>query len=65
MTENLIEKFLDAFMLVEYRGRNHVIAREHYREVFHELIPKYFTTRDDAVGPVSAASKAAPDTSAP
>jgi len=37
-----IEKFLDEFMLIEYKGRDHIIARAHYRETFNELIPKYF-----------------------
>ncbi len=37
----------------EYQGRNHIVAREHYRGVFCELIPKYFTTRDEVVGPSS------------
>jgi hypothetical protein len=64
MSKSQIEKFLDAFMLKEYQGRNHIVAREHYREVFHELIPKYFTTSDKVVEPSPARSNAAPDTSA-
>lgn len=47
MKENLqehIEKFLDEFMQIEYKGKDHIIARKHYREVFYELIPKYFIT---------------------
>lgn len=38
-------QFLDEFMLVEYKGRDHIVAREHYRQVFDLLIPKYFTPR--------------------
>ena len=41
-----IERFLDEFMSIEYRGRNHIIAREHYREVFRELLPRYIENDD-------------------
>ncbi len=36
-----IDLFLDEFMLEEYKGRDHIVARDHYRKVFHELLPKY------------------------
>lgn len=42
-----IEKFLDEFIKLEYRGRDHVLARAHYRDVFNELIPKYFVIRQN------------------
>lgn len=38
---NYIENFLNEFMLIEYHGRNHIVAREHYRDVFTNLLPKY------------------------
>ncbi len=38
-------QFPDEFMLVEYKGRDHIVAREHYRQVFDFLIPKYFAPR--------------------
>lgn len=47
--KNSIEDFLDDFMQVEYNGRNHLVARKHYREVFHELIPKHFAPLAPAV----------------
>lgn len=47
--ENLkkqIDKFLDEFILIEYKGKDHIIARRHYREVFYKLIPKYFSSKE-------------------
>lgn len=41
VNEKIIAEFLDDFMNIEYKGRNHLIARQHYREVFDELVPKY------------------------
>lgn len=41
-----IEKFLDEFMHTEYKGKDHIIARVHYREIFNELIPKYFVAKE-------------------
>lgn len=41
-----IEKFLDEFMQIEYKGRNHIIARAHYKKIFNELIPKYFVAKE-------------------
>lgn len=37
-----IEKFLDDFMLLQYKGYDYIIARNFFREIFNELIPKYF-----------------------
>lgn len=37
-----IEKFLDDFILIQYKGKDHIIARQFFRETFNELIPKYF-----------------------
>ena len=42
-----IEKFLDEFMLIEYKGRDHIVARAHYRETFNELIPKFFERKEE------------------
>lgn len=42
-----IQKFLDEFMRVEYKGNEHIVARKHYHEVFSELIPKYFIPKDN------------------
>lgn len=36
-----IDLFLDEFMSEEYKGRDHIVARDHYRKVFHDLLPKY------------------------
>lgn len=46
-TKEYIEKFLDEFMLIEYRGRDHIIARSHFRETFNVLIPKFFEPKED------------------
>ena len=40
--EERIEKFLDVFMLEEYKGHDHSVARAHYREVFKKLVPEHF-----------------------
>ena len=37
-----IEKFLDEFISIIYKGHDHIIARKYYRELFQQLIPKYF-----------------------
>lgn len=50
VTKEYIEKFLDEFIKIEYRGRDHVLARAHYRDVFNELIPKYFTIKENGFG---------------
>lgn len=44
-----IEEFLDEFIKVEYRGHDHVLARAHYRDVFNELIPKYFAVKENGL----------------
>ncbi len=36
-----IDLFLDEFMNEEYKGRDHIVARQHYDKVFHELLPKH------------------------
>ena len=46
-TKEHIEKFLDEFMLIEYRGKNHIIARQHYSDVFNQLAPKFFEVKDE------------------
>lgn len=38
-----IEKFLGEFMSMDYPLKDHPIAKEHYRKVFYELIPRYFS----------------------
>ena len=43
-----IEKFLDEFMLIEYKGRDHIVAREHFRETFNQLIPKFFECKEES-----------------
>ncbi|HSD64754.1 MAG TPA: hypothetical protein VLB50_13210 [Ignavibacteriaceae bacterium] len=37
-----IEKFLDEFISIIYKGHDHIVARKYYRELFQQLIPKYF-----------------------
>ncbi len=37
-----IENFLDEFITTIYKGHDHIVARNYYRELFHALIPKYF-----------------------
>ena len=49
LTKEHIEKFLDEFMLIEYKGRDHIVARAHYRETFNEIIPKYFERKEEVV----------------
>ncbi len=34
-------------MLIEYKGNEHIVARKHYKEVFSEVIPKYFIPKDN------------------
>jgi hypothetical protein len=38
----IIEKFLDEFISFIYRGHDHIVARNYYRELFRKLIPEYF-----------------------
>lgn len=47
LRKEYIEKFLDEFMLIEYKGRDHIVARTHYRETFNELIPKFFERKEE------------------
>lgn len=42
-----IEKFLDEFISIIYKGNDHIVARKYYRELFLKLIPKYFCLCDD------------------
>lgn len=42
-----IEKFLDEFMLIEYGRHNHIIARQHYRDVFNQLLPEYLERKEE------------------
>jgi len=37
-----IEKLLDEFIAVIYKGHDHIIARKYYRELFNQIIPEYF-----------------------
>lgn len=37
-----IEAMIDEMILREYKGKNHILARDHYRKLLGELIPKYF-----------------------
>lgn len=47
LTKEHIETFLDEFMHIEYNGRDHIVARAHYREIFNALIPKFFEPKDE------------------
>jgi len=49
LSKEHIEQFLDEFILIEYNGRDHIIARAHYRETFNEIIPKFFKRKEEAV----------------
>jgi hypothetical protein len=44
--EEQVNKFLDEFMNDMYKGHDHVIARKYFRDLFNELIPKYFCICD-------------------
>jgi len=44
--EKLINLFLDEFMLEEYKGGEHILAREHYYKVFHNLLPRYLKSAE-------------------
>ncbi len=37
-----IEKLLDEFIAIIYKGHDHIIARKYYRDLFNQLIPRYF-----------------------
>lgn len=37
-----IESFLDEFISIIYRGHDHIVARKYYRDLFQQIIPKYF-----------------------
>ena len=43
--EEQIDKLLNDFMLAMYRGKDHIIARKYFHELFTELIPKYFSIK--------------------
>jgi hypothetical protein len=45
--EKQIEKFLDEFISIIYKGHDHIVARKYYRELFQQLIPKYFALQDE------------------
>ena len=40
--EDQIDKFLDEFIGIIYSGHDHIVARKYYRDLFRQLIPKYF-----------------------
>jgi|YelNatPaOPRAMG01_1025707.scaffolds.fasta_scaffold16989_2 hypothetical protein len=40
--EEQVNKFLDEFMDVMYKGNDHIVARKYFRDLFNMLIPKYF-----------------------
>ena len=42
MTEKQIEDFLDDFIDKMYPGKNHIVARKVFRDMFTELLPKHF-----------------------
>ncbi len=44
--EKQIEKFLDEFISIIYKGHDHIVARKYYRELFQQLIPKYFSLHE-------------------
>jgi len=45
--EEQINKFLDEFISIIYKGHDHIVARKYYRELFRDLIPKYFALIKD------------------
>jgi len=49
LTKEYIEDFLDEFVLIEYKGRDHIIARANFRETFNELIPKFFERKEEVL----------------
>lgn len=42
-----VEDFLDEFISIIYRGHDHIVARKYYRDLFQQLIPKYFCLKDE------------------
>lgn len=44
-----IEKFLDEFISIIYKGNDHIVARKYYRGLFQQLIPKYFCLCDKEI----------------
>jgi NADH dehydrogenase len=47
LSKEYIENFLNEFMLIEYKGKDHIVARAHYRETFNQIIPKYFEHKEE------------------
>ncbi len=43
--KRMLGLFLDEFMRLEYNGREHIVAREHYQKIFARLILNYFLPR--------------------
>lgn len=52
--DETLAEFLDDFMHIEYRGKDHIIARQHYREVFNDLIPRYFENNNEVQEPLQS-----------
>lgn len=48
--KEMIDNFLDDFMNIEYHGKDHIVARTHYREVFKQLLPEYLEPKYDSSG---------------
>lgn len=42
-----IQKFLNEFMADMYKGKDHIIARKYFDDLFSKLLPKYFIARTD------------------
>ncbi len=40
--DDQIKKFLDDFIDDMYKGKDHIVARKYFYELFKKLIPKYF-----------------------
>ena len=53
-----IDLFLDEFMNEEYKVKDHIVAREHYSKVFHEILPKYLESSAIIVCKSTAPSEA-------
>ncbi len=45
--EGHINKFLYAFIFDMYKGHDYIVARKYFRDLFNELIPKYFCICDN------------------
>ena len=55
--EAQIDNFLSEFMNSMYKGHDHIIARKYFRDLFNELIPKYFCVIEEEKSKIESGVK--------